>query len=102
MRRCEEFWKLELSGCGVKGGGGCRENTVVYAYPILRNTILTSHFLNEALSSGIVCTGTPSDSPTVLSGAAIGKARESKENVGSRTDICLIANLCGLSLHRGS
>ena len=29
MSRCEAFWKLELSGCGVKGGGGCDKKTVV-------------------------------------------------------------------------
>ena len=42
----------------------------------IENDKLTSHFLNAALSSGIVCVGTPSVSPTVLSGAAIGKARD--------------------------
>lgn len=80
-RRCEPFWKAELSGGGVKGGGGCykRKTTVTHASAMHRSNELTSHFLNATLSSGIVCTGTPSVSPTVLSGAVIGKARDCHE-----------------------
>jgi len=38
MRRCEEFWKLELSEYGVKGGGGCykevKKTSVMHAYTL--------------------------------------------------------------------
>lgn len=52
------------------------ENTVTQAYAMYRDNELTDHLLNATLSSGIVYTGTPNVSPTVLSGAAIGKARD--------------------------
>ena len=36
MRRCEAFWKPELSGCGVNGGGGCYKKIIVHAYAMHR------------------------------------------------------------------
>lgn len=81
MRMWEAFSKLELSSWGIKGGGGCyEEKCISRTYTqYTEDNKLTSHFLNAALSSGIVCTGTPTISPTILSGAAISKVGDCNE-----------------------